>query len=313
MPKNMNTGQAAVIEPILTTQARGYQNSEFIGQEILPVADVPQRNSRVIRFGKEAFRKRNTRRAPGAETMRVEFGYASDPVSLHQESLEGLVADEINQEAQAVPGIDLGNEAVQMVQDIVQLGRECEIADLVRDPANYSAGHQEALSGTDKWNAPESDPQQVIDDASSVIRRKIGKKPNSLVIDEETCKAMRRLPKVKEQFKYTDSRSVTVDMLREYLGLKNLYVGEGIFLPENAPDDAEATDIWGNDAVLFYKPEGSNYRVPAFGYTYRLNGYPTVEAPYYERNRKSWVYPYTEEFRPYITGQDAGYLIRGVR
>lgn len=32
----MNTSQAQVIDPILSTQARGYRNAEFIGARILP-------------------------------------------------------------------------------------------------------------------------------------------------------------------------------------------------------------------------------------------------------------------------------------
>ena len=48
---------------------------------------------------------------------------------------------------------------------------------------------------------------------------------------------------------------------------------------------------------------------PTFGYTYRLTGYPMVEAPYYDRNAKSWVYPVTDEVAPVIAGASAGYLI----
>jgi len=312
MAPPMNTRQAAVVEPILTTQARGYQNAEMIGQMLLPVADVPNRNMRVIKFGKEAFRKRNTRRAPGAETMRVEYGYASDPISLYQESLEGLVPDEQSQEAAKVPSIDLGAEATREVQDIIQLGREIQIAELVRAPATYAADHVEALAGADKWSDPASDPLAVMDEARETIRRKIGRYPNMLELGALPFRALRRHPKIKEQFKYVSAESVTTAMLAQYFDIEQVVVGRAVYLPENANDDADAQDVWGNDAILCYKPTQTSFRVPAFGYTYRLSGYPLVEAPYYERNRKSWVYPVTEEYRPYVTGAEGGFLLQGV-
>ena len=85
-PRNMNTAQARVVDPILSTHARGYRNAEFIGHMLFPIVDIPVRGMRVIRFGKESFRKMNTRRAPGAETARVQYGYASgrpDGLALH--------------------------------------------------------------------------------------------------------------------------------------------------------------------------------------------------------------------------------------
>lgn len=307
---SMNTRQAAVVEPILSEQARGYSSPVMVAHRILPPVDIPNRSMRVIRFGKESWRVRDTRRAPGAETKRVEVGYASDPVALKQEALEGLVPDEQSQEASKVPGIDMGAEAVREVQDIIALGRECEVADLVRNQATYPAGHVETLAGSDKWTDPDSDPKAVIDELRATIRRKIGRKPNSLALGDVVFDALTRHPKIKEQFKYTSADSITEAMLARYLNLKEIIIGEAVFLPEAAEDDVEATDVWGSDAILFHKAEGSGFRVPSFGWNYRLKGYPLVEAPYYERNRKSWVYPVTEEHRPYVTGADAGALIK---
>lgn len=311
MPKAMNTGQAAVIDPILSQHARGYQNGEFIAQRVLPIVPIPNRSMRVLKFGKESFRAMNTRRAPGAETKRVEYGYGSDPVSLHQESLEGLVPMEHQDEAQKVPGIDLGANAVEMVQDVVQLGREIEVAGALRATATYDAAHVETPAGADKWSDPASDPQAMIDDAKAAVRRKIGRDANIMTLSGDCFLALRRHPKLREQFKYTTAQSITAEMMAGYFDLQEIIVGKAVYLPESAADEDEAVDIWGDDAILSYRPVGTNFRVPSFGYIYRLNGFPVVERPYYERNRKSWVYPFTEEYRPYVTGADAGFLIKG--
>lgn len=310
-PRNMNTGQARVIDPILSQHARGYTNAEMIGHLILPYVTIMQRGGRVIRFGKEAFRKANTRRAPGAETQRVTFGYASDPIALFQDSLEGLVPAETAEEASRVPGIDLGRLAVENVQDIISLGRECEVADLVRNPANY-AGNAEALAGTDRWFDAASNPKEQIDDAQETIRRKIGRKANLLTLSPNAMRAACDHPRIRDQFKYTSADSITKDMLARYFNVGEVICGEGVVLDDDAGDDDAARDIWGDDVVLSYKPMGTqNYMVPAFGYTYRLTGTPMVEQPYHERNRKSWVYPVQEEWQAVMAGAEGGFLLQG--
>lgn len=308
--RNMNTGQARVIDPILSTHARGYTNAEFIGQLIFPVVDIPVRGMRVIRFGKESFRRMNTRRAPGAQTKRIQYGYASDPVALHQDALEGLVPWENMQEASRVPGIDLAAGSINMVLDVIDLGREVEIANIARDPARYGANNKLALAGADKWSDPDSDPASDMKAAKEQIRRRIGRYPNTLTLGPDVLNALTEHPKIKEQFKYTSSDSITVQMLARYFDIERINVGKAVVLAENASDDEDATDVWGDDAILTYTPMGTNYQVPSFGYTYRLQGHPLVEQPYSERSHKSWVYPVTVDWSPELTGADAGFLFQ---
>lgn len=309
-PRNMNTGQARVIDPILSTHARGYTNAEMIGHLLFPIVNIPVRGVRVLKFGKESFRMMNTRRAPGAETARVQYGYASDPVALQQDSLEGLVPWENMQEASAVPGVDLASGSIEMVLDVIALGREFEIAKLARDASKYGANNKLALTGADKWSNDASDPYADIQTGREQIRRRIGRYPNQLTLGPKVVSVLTNHPKIKEQFKYTSSESITLDMLAKYLKLDKVIEGKAVYLPENATDDTDATDVWGDDAILSFTPSGSNYRMPSFGYTYRLNGHPLVEQPYPERNRKSWIYPVTEDWSPELTGADAGFLFQ---
>ena len=144
------------------------------------------------------------------------------------------------------------------------------------------------------------------------MRRSIGRYPNTLVLGPSGFNALDDHQALAEKFKYTSSESITTAMLAKYFDIENVVVGKAVALAEGASDDDLADDVWGNDAVLAYVPKGNNFMVPAFGYTYRLSGYPLVEQPYYERNRKSWVYPLTEEYRPYVTGAEGGFLLKDV-
>lgn len=311
MNQPLNQRTAAQIDPILSTHARGYRNADFIYPALFPLVTIPNRSMRVLKFGKESFRKLNTRRAPGANKKRVQYGYASDPVALIQDALEGVVPIEHQQEAAAVPGVDLGAGAVNMVMDIIDLGHEYDAAQKARDPNAYDANHKLALVGADRWESETSNPAGDIDAGQEVVRQSIGRYANTLVLGPKAFKALKNHPKIKEQFKYTSADSITVEMLATYFSLRRVVVGSAVWLPENATDAAIAQDVWGDDAILAYVPEGgNNFQVPSYGYTYELSGYPQVMAPYFERSNDSWIYPTTVERRTYLTGAEGGFLFQ---
>ena len=307
----VNTRTAAVVDPILSTHARGYRNLEFIAHLLFPRVSIPNRSMRVIKFGKEAFRMMNTRRAPGADKKRVQYGYASDPISLVQDALEGVVPIEHQEEAMAVPGIDLGQGAVNMVLDVIDLGHEYEAAQLARTLGNYAASNRVTLTGADRWTSATSDPLADIDAGKEAIRRLIGRYPNTLTLGPSAFNALKRHPKIREQFKYTSAQSITTEMLAAYFDVRRVIVGKAVWLPETAAETAAASDVWGDDAILAYVPEtGNNFQVPSFGYTYELTGYPQVEVPYFERSNDSWIYPTKAERRTYLTGAEGGFLFQ---
>lgn len=311
MNQPLNQRTAAVVDPILSTHARGFRNSEFISHLLFPRVTIPNRSMRVLKFGKEAFRMLNARRAPGATKKRVQYGYASDPVSLVQDALEGVVPIEHQQEASAVPGVDLGAAAINMVLNVIDLGHEYEAAQLARGAGNYDLNHKVALVAADRWTSPTSTPAADVNAGREAIRRSIGRYPNTLVLGPTAFNALCEHPTIKDQFKYTSKDSITADMLAAYFKLERVIVGKAVWLPENAADDAIASDVWGDDAVLAYVPTtGETYQVPSYGYTYELSGYPQVQAPYFERNSESWIYPTTAERRVYLTGAEGGFLIQ---
>lgn len=308
----LNTRTAAVIDPILSTYARGYRNMDFVAGALFPHVTVPNRSMRVLRFGKESFRMVNTRRAPGADKKRIQYGYASDPISLVQDALEGLVPIEHQEEAMSVPGVDLGQAAVNMVLDVVDLNLEYDSAVLARAAANYDVNHKVTLAGTTRWTQATSTPKQDVQAAQEAIRRSIGRYANTLVLGPTAFNALTNHAAIKDQFKYTGRDSITVEMLAAYFGVKKVVVGTAVYLPQTAADNAMAIDVWGDDAILAYVPEtGNTYQVPSYGYTYSLNGYPHVEVPYFERSNDSWIYPTKVERRPYLVGAEGGFLFTG--
>lgn len=308
MPQ-MTTGQARVIDPILSTVAQGYKNSEFVGSSLFPIVPVDQRGGKIISFGKEDFQLYNTGRAPGAKTSRVQFGHSAGNYALEQHSLEGLVPFEIMQEANQVPGIDMGKVSVMKVSNIIALRTEKAQADLATTAGNYAASNKVTLAGTSQWSdyTGVSVPSKNIADAIEAVRTKVGKRPNTVVMGAAVFNALKNHPQIIDRIKYTGRDIVTPELLASLWDVKTVLVGDAVY----ADDAGNFVDVWGKFVVVAYTETGSlaDMGLPSYGYTYRLRGNPAVELPYQDRNQKSWVYPVTDELSPVIAGALAGYLI----
>lgn len=305
----MNPAQARIVDPVLTTVAQGWQNSEMVASALFPIVPVNLRAGNIITFGKESFMLYQTQRAPGENTKRVRFGYAGTPYSLVDYSLEGLVPVEIEQEAANGPGIDLGSAAVNDVQAIMALRHEKASADIARATGNYAVSNRATLSGTSQWSdyGAVSDPIQDVQDAISAVRAATGKRPNTVVMGAMVMDQLKHHPKVVDRIKYTGRDVATPELLASLFGVQRVYSGDAIF----SNDAGTAfTDVWGKDVIVAYTNLASAQSggLPSYGYTYQLSGYPMVEEAYYDRNAKSWIYPVTRAEAPVLAAASAGFL-----
>lgn len=307
MPQ-MNPSQARVIDPILTEVARGYKNADFIGDALFPVVPVGQRGGKIIEFGKEDFKLYATGRAPGANTKRVQYGYAGASYALEQHALEGQVPFELMDDASAVPGIDMGRVAIMKTQNIIGLRLEKGRADLAVNAANYAASNKLALSGTDMWSdLAQSDPIAHVEAAKEAVRAKTGRRANTVVMGAAVMAKLRQHSKIIDRIKYTGRDVPTPELLASLFGVQRVLVGDAVY----ANDAGDFIDVWGDNVVVAYTDTSglADMGVPSYGYTYQLSGYPIVEQAYNDRNSKSWLYPVTDESTPVIAGAEAGYLI----
>ena len=302
-------GQARVVDPILSAVARGYRSPKAaVANVLFPIVTVGLRAGRIISFGPDDFKLVNTARAPGANTKRIQFGYASENYSLVDYRLEGAVPNELQEEASNGPGIDLSSNAVRRVQNIMALEREKQAADLARNEARYGAGNKETLSGTSQWSDPASDPFTDIMDGKESIRAKIGERPNVLTLGPKVLTALRTHPKVLDRLSTASDRPpATLQQLQALFELQQIVEGEAVY-----HDGSQFQDVWGKDAILAYTTPASMQEMgsPSFGYTYQLEGRPMVEEGYEERNANSWFYPVTDAYQPVLAGATAGFLFK---
>lgn len=304
--------QSRVVDPILTTHAQGYKRPGNVGLALFPAVTVQAYAGQVLEFGKEAFRRYNTQRAPGTATKRITFGYAGKPYAIIPNALEAVVPNENRTDAAAVPELDLASDAVDVVLSAMELSHEFACADIARNAANYDVDHKVALVGTARWAGSAGTPGKDIAAAKNAIRESIGVRPNTVVLSASAFAALEFNAEILDRIKYTGRDAVTTEILAKLWNVQNVYVGEAV----GASGQSDTFgDVWGDDVIVAYvaPANGSNRRnraEPSFGYTYAMGGHPLVRLPYEDRNANSWIYPVSADRTPVLSGMTGGYLIQ---
>jgi hypothetical protein len=261
---------------------------------------------RRIEFGKEAFMRYETLRAPGAHYKEVTLGYAGRSYALEPHGLAARVPQEVVREANAVPNIDLQQRAARLAMDILLRQLEEDCAKLATDASQYAAGHTLTLSGTNKWSDPGSDPIAQVLDARETVRRGVGVYPNVMVIGAQAFRPLQTHPKIVDRIKYTGRDSVTADILAGLFEVPRIVVATAVNVPD--PTTGQFVDIWGDFAILAYVGQATGAEEPSFGYTYVLEGHPAVLQGWFDRDTSSWKYPVDFARAPLVVGPGAGFL-----
>ena len=245
------------------------------------------------------------------------MGYLGKPFTLLQDSLESGVPREHLRDAGLVPGIDLGTRAVNTIMKALQLSLEFDQAALATTVGNYASGSYVTMAGSTQWsnvssNVSTANPLTDIDVGREKIRSLTGIYPNTLLLSAKAFNAVKNNTNIIPRIQYAsniraDATQITPDMLAGLFNVKKVIVGRSIYFN----DAGTSFDIWGNDAVLAYVPEGDlAVEEPSYGYTYTMDGHPLVEEPYWDRDVKSWVWGVTYERVPVLSGMAAGYLFK---
>lgn len=297
--------------PVLTNLLLGMGQGTMIAERVLPRLPQALRGHLVPTLGKERLARYNTRRAPAALTRRVDITWKGQVFTVDQHAVEIPIPREMLEEADIARKLNVGAHlevstiAVQTASDILALDYEAEAAAMLRDEALYAASNKQALSGAAKWNA-DGDPVADVRAAADVLRQQNGVRPNTLTVSSSVYSAIQLNEKVRAMLPGNQLRLPDDEQLRTLFGVQQIIVGDAVWLDA----DKKPHDVWGDTALLSYTESTASFSLasPAFGFTSALEGHPFVEQPYYNADRKSWIYGATFERAPQIANADAGFL-----
>ena len=294
-----------IVDPVLTTLARGYTNAKMVAAVLFPFAPVEKEAGKIPQFGKEAFKIYATERAIRAKSNRISpEGRDTIDFVLTEHDLEYPIDYREDQEDL----FPLQQHATRVVTDGILLRHEKMCADLAQNAASYPTGNKVTLSGTSQFTHADSDPITTIENAKEAIRGKIGQRPNTMLIGALSYKALKNHAKLIERIKYSMKGILTIELMKEIFDIENIEVGEAVY----ADDAGTFADIWSDNVVVAFVPGAGGERSvyePSFAYTPRKKGKPDVDK-YTDNGGKVQVIRNTDLFVPKIVGSEAGYLIK---
>lgn len=318
-------------DPILTDFSVGYQDQNLYAQSIMPINRVNTQSGRYRVFDRSNWLIYQDRREPGTVANEVRGGkWSEDTFFTKEHSLQAPVLDEERQELQSQGGfassafgggLDLNPErdATELVTRSILLGWENKVSTVVRNTANYPAGHFVTLAGAQQWDdytggtASTSDPVTTIRTAIRTIMSKIGRPPNRMTIPRMATGYIENHPRIVDRFK--NFALTQPDAFRTLTGFE----GEILFVDSlyNAADNIEAAEVitsfWGKDVWLGYVNEQDGARIQTFGKTF-TQVYPdgTIRPTdrWREEARKADIVRTSQKYDLKIVSNIAGYIIK---
>lgn len=287
-------------DPVLTQLAQGYNNAELVGETLMPTVEVPKEGGIIPIFGRLAFRQHSTvREVFGKSNRLTPEGVTTKTVELVEHDAEYPI--DYREEFEA--NYPLKQYALSVVQDVIALGREVEIATIAQDKEKYLPENTTALSADEKFSNLKSNPLPIFDKALRAVSSTIGRKPNVCVISDNVWDKLKENEILLERIKYTQTGILTPEVFAKLIGVEVVKIGSAM-----QEVDGELVKIWKNTVILAYvaKDKSSIFN-PCYGYTVRRNKGLFVDT-YYEHGGKVMVIRATDIHKPYLLGRSAGYL-----
>jgi hypothetical protein len=260
------------VDELLSDVSVAYQNESYISDIIFPEVMVKHRTGIYFKYDKSKFRVENDLRAPGERSQRVHYGLSQATYGpLIEHSLEQDIPDEDREEA--VQPLNLDQDATENITERLLLSKEKNANTILTTAGTGYSNDSDGLttlSGTSQWSDyANSNPISDVRNAMDRVKKKIMKKPNTLVLGYEVFSKLQDHPQILERIKYSQFGVVTPEILARVFNIERIIIAEA---EENTANET-ATDsmayVWGKNAWIMYITAKPGIRQVSYGYTLR--------------------------------------------
>lgn len=308
----MPTQDQFKFDPYLGNFSLGYQNGNYIGDQVATPVSVGAPTGQYVTFGREHFRVHETRRADRSRANEIDWTFGTAKFETVRHSLLATVSDtERDLAVKNMPGVNLAleQESVEVATDGLLLEREDAIATALR--ASSVLGAEVTLSGTSQWSDyTNSNPFTQIAAARTSIQTKIGKLPNTVIIPFPVVEILSGHPLILNRMSVTSDKIVQPDLLAR------LFMVDNVLMPTVVKDSANfgaafsSSSVWGKDVIFAYVDGSAGQKKQTLAKTFEYNpGRPPVKR-WREEDREIDVFEVNRQYGIYIVSSGAGYMIR---
>ena len=259
----------------LTKILTGFHNSEYIADAIFPLVPVDKQTDIIPAIKQSAFFRNEGTIPLGEAGIAADVGYEVDTTPTYRCISYGrrhFISDERRTNEDAPFNSD--RDAAMLVADKLEMVRELSF---VTDFWKKTVWGIDKTGTTDftKWSSyGTSSPITDMRTYTRLVRRKIGRDPNTLVLGDLTYDKLVDHPDVLERIALTERGIATADLLAVLFDVSRVLVGKSVYTTD-AEGTAEAsvtyTAAWDDDALLLYVAPRPMIWEPSAGYTFYWN------------------------------------------
>ena len=275
-----------------------YAESEprFVGGLILPTLSVPKQSGNFGKITLETLLENSsqTRRAPTSGYQRRQFEFTEDSYATEEHGIEEYLDDRevaMYQDYFAAQAV-----AVRRAVNTILTAHEQRVANAVMDSTFYTgdAAFNQTV-GNGQWTDAASTPLEDIEAAWKKHRDNTGIRPNAIILNEYTFRALRSHPDVVARVESAGAgfaaraRDVNLRQLEAVLDIPKVIVGGGMYNTSNPNDAASLSDIWPNHVLLTKVATSSDMREPCLGRTFHWSADGSVSGGLVESYREEAV------------------------
>jgi hypothetical protein len=286
-----------------------YMPQGLVAQDVSPVVPVEKESDIYYVYSKDNLRIPSTIWADGDVVNRSVWNLSTATYNLTRHGLDDLVTD--RQKSNADKAIKPEIDMTEALTGQIKLRWEFDLFSIINNLTNWA--NRTSLSSTLVWtaNTTLSNPITFVDSATTSIRRRSGKKANTIVLSDSTFKAAKEHVSIVDRIKYTSADSVTPGMLAGLFNVGKVVVSEAV---KNDADEGIAdslSDIATDTAGIFYVEPSPGLKKPSAFYTFVKQGQtnPWRVRTYRDDPREGDVIEVSTFFQHKVVSSDCAYII----
>ena len=237
--------------PLSNVAVMAFNQGNFVGPALFPVVPVEKQSGvyYIITAADWLRLAQSTTRAPKTAPRRVSFSVTSDQYNAINYALAG--DNSIEDLGNADNAIRLRRNTARFV--VSQLGGDMEVRIANRVTSISNIGSGVTLAAANRWsNYANSDPISDIGTGHAFIRNNTGVRANTLLLDYDTHRIVRRHPVLLDLYKYTEGGFLTNVQMQEVFDVQRILIGDAIREASLEGGTTSMVNVWGNNALLCY-------------------------------------------------------------
>lgn len=296
-------------EPVLGKLANKYDSDGYIADKIFKEILISTNKAKVPDWAKDSLRiPTNTIRPRGGEAHQITRGQVTfNDITTDFHALKDSI-DIQDWEDYGEAGLgDSKKDSTMTLTKMLKNAHEYEVATMIQDTNNYSAGNKTTTTSGDQWSHADVDIYSQIMDAKSAVRSKVFKIPNTLILPYDAMIAALKSPKLIAKIGANRDGILYEEDFARFFGFKNVLFGAGQYVD----DDGVAQDFWSDNVIIGYVPESANRQEVAPGYTFRRKNKIQVKSWQSDDQNTTWIQA-EDRKKPVALQMDCMYIYNDV-